>query len=368
MVMFGLTVGRGRVRSVCSSRRRALEKVISVLVTSEAADVIDSVERLLGDHGFKVVSASSGKEARGLLREESFDLVIVDETMRDTHPAELTRKAGRDERTGEIPILVIVERETSVEWKKAALEAGADDFVTKPLDAVELVARARLLARMKFLSDTVAMVTSPERVMKRELAMLRTPTRRLRRKVTVLFSDIRGFTRFSERTPATRVFDVLNMHLARQAEIVYRHKGIVDKYSGDEVMAFFQGPYMARRAVQCALDIVEGLQEREGEGREDSIRVGVGINTGMVVLGDIGSPRRMTYTAIGDNVNLAARLCGIANYFQILISQSTYAGVKSDPSLEFAKLPPARVKGKQSPVTVYEVKRKEGAKRGPHQR
>ncbi len=342
-----------------------MENLTRVLVTSEASDVAESLKRLLGEEGFQVVCASTGMEAKEFFQGEKFDLLIVDEALPDMEPGELTREARRDERLGEIPILMIVERGTSTEGKRAVLEAGADDFLTKPLDAVEVVARTRLLARMRFLSESVARVLSPERVTKRELATLRTPTRRLRRNVTVMFSDIRGFTRFSEKTPPTRVFDVLNMHLARQAEIVYQHKGIVDKYSGDEVMAFFQGADMARRAVECGLDIVEGLQEMEVEGREDSIRVGVGINTGMVVLGDIGSQRRMTYTAIGDNVNLAARLCGIANYFQVLISQSTYDGVKSDGSLEFIELPPARVKGRQSPVTVYEVRRKKGGSRGP---
>jgi len=342
--------------------------VIRVLVASAAREVRGQIKEALGKQEIEVLGASSAQEAREIISGGVFDLLIVDEGLPGEAAAELIRRTREDKRTEGMGVLVLVGGGVPSEKKMVALEGGADDFLAKPIDGAELVARVRGQAKLKLLAESAGGVREPYRMTERDIARLRAPGRRVRKNVTVMFSDIRGFTRFSERMAPTRVFDILNMHLARQAETVYRHKGVVDKYSGDEVMAFFQGPYMARRAVHCAVDIVEGLKEIEREERKDSIRVGIGINTGTVVLGDIGTSRRMTYTAIGDNVNLAARLCGIAKYFQILISESTYEKVKSDKTLEYVKLKPARVKGKESPVSVYEVSLKGPGREVPSRR
>jgi adenylate cyclase len=334
------------------------EKVIRVLVVSGSRAIRGEVGKVLSGQEMDVLSVRSTQEARKSLSGEAFDVLIVDEELPEVAAGALMSKAREAKRAEGMGVLVLVGGGVPSRKKMLALEGGADDFLAKPVDEVELVARVKLLTRMKLLVESSGRESELYRVMEKGIGELRAPSRRVRKNVTVMFSDIRGFTSFSERMAPTKVFDILNMHLARQAETVYRHKGVVDKYSGDEVMAFFQGRYMARRAVHCAVDIVEGLKEMENEDRKESIRVGIGINTGTVVLGDIGTSRRMTYTAIGDNVNLAARLCGIAKYFKILISESTYERVKSDKSLEYVRLKPARVKGKESPVSIYEVKRK----------
>jgi len=335
--------------------------VIRVLVVSDSSEIRRRIEGVLSEEAAAARSACTAREAAKMVGEE-FDLLIVDEGLREGGVGELVRKARgvMSEGSG---VVVLMGGKVPSRKKLVALTSGADDFLAKPIDDVELLARLRMFAKMKALAERAGRGGEQTR----DIAGLRDPSRRVRKNVTVMFSDIRGFTSFSEKMAPTRVFDILNVHLARQAETVYRHKGVVDKYSGDEVMAFFQGRYMARRAVHCAVEIVEGLKEIESKDMKESIRVGIGINTGTVVLGDIGTSRRMTYTAIGDNVNLAARLCGIAKYFQILISESTYERVKGDKSLEYAKLRPARLKGKETPVSIYEVSRKESGRRGTSQ-
>jgi len=171
-----------------------------------------------------------------------------------------------------------------------------------------------------------------------------------RSRMTVLFADIRGFTSYSERTEAETVIKSLNEILEAEAECVERRGGDVDKYVGDELMARFEDE---RSAVLCAIDIVRAVRRREAE-RGDGLLVGVGINAGDVVAGNIGSASRREYAVIGDVVNLAARLCGIAKKNMILVSEAVHASVRAD--FETVRIPPVRVKGKAEPVDCWAVK------------
>lgn len=182
------------------------------------------------------------------------------------------------------------------------------------------------------------------------------------RVTTMLFTDIRGFTSRSETMRAEDIVQMLNDYFERMVEIVFRFEGTLDKFVGDEIMALFGAPVSAPddhvRAVKCALAMLEELRnfnrERESQGLP-SFEIGVGINTGEVVAGYIGSSKAMQYTVIGAPVNLAARLCSAAKGMQILLSENTRSLVQDVSELE--ELEPISPKGIAQPVRVFQVLR-----------
>ncbi len=178
---------------------------------------------------------------------------------------------------------------------------------------------------------------------------------------TMLFSDLRGFTSMSERTPGREVFRSLNSYFQQMVDVVVEFGGSIDKFMGDAIMAVWGIPNPreddAVRAVTAAIKMQQALVafnlEREAHGKPP-FHMGVGINSGPVLAGNLGARQRMEYTVIGDNVNLASRLQGLTGAGQILISESTMALVRQ--VVNAVELPPAKVKGKQHPVKVFEVR------------
>jgi len=181
-----------------------------------------------------------------------------------------------------------------------------------------------------------------------------------RSQVTVLFSDMRGFTVVAERTEAESLVTILNQHFEAMTSIIMKQEGTLDKFVGDEVMALFGAPLSledhALRAVRTALEMQRAHKELmarwEAAGQE-AVPIGIGINSGDMIVGQIGGSKFTDYTVIGDNVNLGARLCGAAKGHQILISEATYQLVQH--AVEVNKLAPIQVKGRVQPVQTYEV-------------
>jgi adenylate cyclase len=182
------------------------------------------------------------------------------------------------------------------------------------------------------------------------------------RDTTVLFSDIRGFTAMSEARSPQDVVDMLNEYFERMVEIIFKHEGTLDKFVGDEIMALFGSPVGHKddphRAVRTALEMMKALEEfnelRKAEG-EDPIQIGIGINSGEVVAGYLGSSRALEYTAIGDVVNTGSRLCSLAKAGEVIISEFTYARVRD--RFDVQTLTPQPVKGKAQPLRIYRVLR-----------
>ena len=178
--------------------------------------------------------------------------------------------------------------------------------------------------------------------------------------ITVLYSDMRGFTSIAERTAPEIMVETLNEHLGAMTDVVLAQQGTLDKFVGDEVVALFGAPLPmadhALRAVETALEMQAAhqslLDRLAAEGRE-AAPIGIGINSGEMVVGNIGCEKRVDYTAIGDAMNLGARLCGLAKPHQIIIGQSTYQLVQD--AVEVNKLEPVLVKGRVQPEQIYEV-------------
>lgn len=185
------------------------------------------------------------------------------------------------------------------------------------------------------------------------------------RDTTVFFSDIRGFTAMSETRSPEAIVAMLNEYFEQMVEVIFRYEGTLDKFVGDEIMALFGAPVAheddAFRAVKVAVEQLAVLekwnQKREAAG-EPQVHIGIGINSGELVAGYLGSSRALEYTVIGDVVNTAARLCSRAHAGEIIISRQTYERVHR--YFETEELPPAQVKGKAKPVQTYRVLREKG--------
>jgi adenylate cyclase len=180
--------------------------------------------------------------------------------------------------------------------------------------------------------------------------------------LTILFSDIRGFTSMSEKLPAQEVVQVLNDYFELMVDILFEHGGILDKFIGDALMGLWGAPVRrpddATRAVQAAVQMQARLREFNAERIADGnqpLRIGIGLHTGSVVVGNMGSSKALSYTAIGDGVNLASRLCGVAREDMIVISEECAAKAGKQKFL-LDPLPPTKVKNREAPVEIWCVR------------
>ena len=175
-------------------------------------------------------------------------------------------------------------------------------------------------------------------------------------------SDIRGFTRMSEGANPAAVVDMMNEYFEQMVEVVFKYEGTLDKFMGDGIMALWGAPVVhpddALRSVSCALeqmDMLARFNRRRVEENQEPLAIGIGIHTGPLVAGYIGSSKALSYTVIGDVANTSARVCGIAAPGQILVSEATLARLQN--RVEVDELPPANLKGKEKPFRIFNVKR-----------
>ncbi len=183
------------------------------------------------------------------------------------------------------------------------------------------------------------------------------------KEVTMFFSDIRSFTSMSEKMEPHEIVSLLNEYLSLMTDIIIANKGVIDKYVGDEIMAVFGAPIKhdndAELAVKSAVENIAALKQLNEKNKalgKKEIQIGIGINTGLVISGNMGSEKHMDYTVIGDNVNLASRLCDSAGkngLYNILITESTFKLVKD--KIIYKEVEPIKVKGKEKPIKIYEV-------------
>ena len=241
------------------------------------------------------------------------------------------------------------------------LREGADDYVSKGASMEELAVRVETVLRRTRETDRVrrmfAQYTS-DAVVEEILRTGEVVLSGEKREVTVLFADLRNFTSFAESHAPEEVMRQLNQVLGRLADVVLEHGGTLDKFLGDGLMAVWGAPVRhaddAVQAVRAALQMIREVAEvnttRVGEA---PFELGVGLNTGMVLAGSIGSARRTEYTCIGDAVNVASRLCALAAPGWVLLGETTASAVGDAITVE--TLEPVRVKGKAHPVPLFRV-------------
>jgi len=341
----------------------------TILVVDDEPDIRELLQEALTHLGHRVVTAESAEAALAIVREAAPDLVLTDVHMPGLSGVEFCRILKEDPQLRVTPVILLT-AVSDLQARIAGLGAGADDFFAKPCDVVELRTRVTSLLRVKALQDELAtknrlLRTMLGRYVSEGVAdeIVRNPERHLRiggekREVTILFADLRGFTPIAETLEAEEVVEIINGYLARVIDAVFAHGGTLDKFRGDGAMAVFGAPVAnaddPSRAVRCALEIQAQMRTLTLPTMPDArLHVGIGINTGLVVAGTIGSDRRMDYTVIGSEVNIAARFEANAGPGQTLITASTYAHVKD--LVEVRELGALRVKGSGHGVPAYDV-------------
>jgi adenylate cyclase len=343
---------------------------MKVLVAEDNRDSRELVSDILLRLGHVPVLAPNGRVALEKIQEDMPDLVILDVNMPEMDGFQVCAALKRNPATAKIPVIMLT-AQVDVESRVTGLQLGADDYLPKPFHPRELIARIETRLRAKEETDSLREQREQirrtfERFVAHEIVekLLEDPTRvqlgGAEAIITVFFADLEGFSTLSEHTEPPRLLEVLNAYHKLLVDHIKANGGTIDKFLGDGVMALYNTPLPqadhALRAVRTALNIREALADFH-RALEPQFRLGVnfGIHTGWAIVGTVGSPELMDFTAIGDTVNLASRLQGLSENSQITISEETYALVKDRVLAE--RVGPRSVRGREVPVVTYLIQR-----------
>jgi class 3 adenylate cyclase/CheY-like chemotaxis protein len=366
-----------------------MERSWKILVVDDTPQNIKVLDAMLSPRGYTVFAATSGAEALEKVHAEAPDLILLDIVMPGMSGYEVARRLRAEPATRVLPV-VMVTALGAQEEKVKAIEAGADDFLTKPVNQLELLARVRSLLRVKEFHDTIQAQaaqlaewnrTLETRVQRQveELARMGRLRRFLapqlaellisdqqehlleshRREITVVFCDLRGYTSFAETTEPEEVMAVLREFHTAMGELIFRYEGTLERFTGDGMMIFFNDPLPcpdpAARAVRMAVEMRARVGELQAQwgARGHQLAFGVGVALGYATLGSIGFEGRFDYAAIGTVTNLAARLCDEARGGQLLISQRVLSAVQD--LVEAEALGELTLKGFSRPVAAYNI-------------
>lgn len=340
-----------------------------ILAVDDNKQNLAMLQTALSTEAYEVITAADGLTALKLIDSVAPDLVLLDVMMPGMSGYDVCRNIRVNEATRLLPVVMLTAL-NDVADRIRGIEAGADDFLSKPFNREELLTRVKSLLRIKTLYDDIEtknhlLRTLFGRYVSAELAaeIIADPGRHLKlggekREVTVLFGDLRGFTPLAESLDPQDVVDILNVYLNHVVDAVFEFGGTLDKFRGDGFMVFFGAPIPRDdgplNAIRCALTIQEKLKRVTFPKFPDlRLHMGVGINTGIVIVGNIGSERRTDYTVIGNEVNVAQRFEANAGPGQILITGNTYDRVKN--AVQVRELGNLRVAGKHEGVAAYDV-------------
>ena len=371
-----------------------------ILIVDDDPMNLDILQTCLAFHGYAILTATDGEEALATAREELPDLILLDVMMPKMDGIEVCLRLRADPSFPFVPIIMITAKADSKDIV-AGLEAGGDEYLTKPIDHAALAARVKSMLRIKNLHDTVKALaaqlaewnkTLEQRVeeqvaqvgrlgrLKRffspklaELIVSSGNEKLLeshRREITVVFCALREFTAFSETAEPEEVIRVLREFHTAMGEEIFRFQGTLERFAGDGLMVFFNDPLPcpdpAARAVRMAVAMRArvGVLTRAWEKRGHRLGFGVGIAQGYATLGKIGFEGRFDYGAIGTVTNLASRLCEEAQAGQVLVSQRVYAAVEE--LVEAERIGEIPFRGFLKPTPAFNVlKLKESRDRYP---
>jgi len=342
-----------------------------ILAVDDNKQNLELLTRALSTAKYELITATDGPTALQVIDGGAVDLVLLDVMMPGMSGYEVCEKIRANDATRLLPVVMLTALH-DVSNRIRGIAAGADDFLTKPFNREELLTRVKSLLRIKTLYDDIETKNVLlRRVIGRYVSeavaaeIVADPGRHLKlggekRDVTMLFGDLRGFTPMAERLDPEDVVDILNVYLSHVIDLVFEFRGNLDKFRGDGFMAFFGAPLArgddAASAVRCALALQERLKSIAFAKFPDlRLLAGIGINSGAVIAGNVGSERRTDYTVIGNEVNLAQRFEANAGPGQVLITGATYERVKE--FVEVRDLGRLRVAGMQGGVMAYDVMR-----------
>jgi len=331
-----------------------------VLVVDDLAQNVRLLEAVLSPKGFRVAAASSGEQALDVLSREHPDVAVLDILMPGMDGYEVCRRIRQDPGTAFLPVIMITA--SGDEEKIRAIEAGADDFVSKPFDQAELLGRVRSLVRVKRYHDTIEHQAAElarwnrelEQRVQDQIEQLERASRLRRflpaqladliissgdesflnahrREITVVCCDMRGFTTFAETAEPEDVWEILGEYHGALGDLIDRFEGTLERFTGDGLVVFFNDPLPCDdaplRSIRMALAMRQRVQElADGwQRRGYELAFGVGIAQGYATLGRIGFAGRFDYASVGSVTNLAARLCAEAAPWQILVTQRVNA-------------------------------------------
>jgi adenylate cyclase len=360
----------------------------TLLAVDDIPQNLKVLDAILTPRGYRLITASSGAEALEKVASEHPDLLLLDIVMPGMTGYDVCRTLRESPETRMLPIVMVTASEHAEKVK--AIEAGADDFIAKPVDGNELLARVKSLLRVKEYQDTInaqaAQLREWNQMLEERVADQVEEVERLsrlrrflspqlaevilssgnesllqshRREIAVVFCDLRGFTAFSEVGEPEDVMSVLDVYHSAMGELIFRYEGTLKDIYGDGLMIFFNDPVPSpdpvAQAVRMAVDMQARIAElaRDWRRRGYDLPMGIGISQGFATMGQIGFEGRRDYGAVGSVVNLAARLCSEARGGQILLSARAFGHVEELVSAE--PVGPLQLKGFQAPVMAYSV-------------
>lgn len=340
----------------------------------------DMLSRRLQNRGYEVHAAEGGEEALDLIRETPFDLILLDIMMPGVSGLDVLREVrqGMSRSRSDLPIIMATAKSDSADVVEA-LKGGANDYVTKPIDFPVVLARVESQLALKFATDKIrGLALSLER---RGELIRRTFGRYLsdeiveqiledprglelggsKRFVTILMSDLRGFSALAERLDAADVVTILNNYLAAMTEVIARYKGTIDEFIGDAILALFGAPTTrsddTRRAVACAIEMqlaMEAVNHFNASRGFPQIEMGIALHRGEVIAGNIGSDKRAKYGVVGTTVNLTSRIETYTVGGQILISEAVFKDAGS--TILVGGEMSVKAKGLKEPMTAYDLR------------
>jgi len=356
----------------------------SLLVVDDIEMNRDLLSRRFGLAGYNVTTAETGVRALELIDDGGYDLVLLDIMMPEMDGIKVLKVIRETRSMVELPVIMVSALTDSADIV-TALELGANDYVGKPVNFQEALARTRTQIELKRLSRELK---DAREAADRATGALDIANRLIRQTfgrylsddlvdeilgspegaalggasciVTIMMSDLRGFTAFSEELPAESLMRLLNIYLKEMTGIILRYRGTIIEFIGDSIFAIFGAPLRrdddAERAVSCAVEMQAAMDKINRQFNEmgfPEVEQGIGLNTGELVVGNLGSDKRTKYGAVGRDVNLTARIESYALGGQILVSESTLAAC--GPILRVDHKMKVRPKGVKTPITIYEV-------------
>lgn len=353
-----------------------------ILIVDDDPFNLDLLEQELMDQGYTLERAGDGEEA--LQKVETFlpDVILLDYMMPKMNGIEVVKRLKQDEKRKGIPVILLTAK-GSQEDKVKGLDAGADDYVVKPFESFELLARVRSMIRIKEMHDAleewnrsladkvrqqvdqIEGMSRLKRYLSPQIAesILKSEDDNLfknhRREITVVFLDLRGFTAFSDSAEPEEIMELLRTYHAEMGKLIFKFEGTLERFAGDGIMVFFNDPIPCEdhteRAARMALEMharVKGLRTGWLKKGYD-LDLGIGLAAGYATLGNIGFEGRMDYGAVGNVTNLAARLCDEAKGGQVLTNQKTFS--KIEEVFEAEPLEELQLKGFTRPVAAFNI-------------